>query len=105
MRNKGMLKIVLSMVVCSLLLTLGSPLLAKDRSEGGDRAPQHRPLKHIKRVTLEGSYNQIFQKSVCVADCGDGTGWECTGPSVSCTDGVGCTATDGTHTATGSCSS
>ena len=87
------------------LLTLGSaPLLAQDRSESGDRGlNEHRPLRHIKRVTLQSSYNSIFQKAACIADCGDGTGWECTGPSVSCTDGVGCTATDGTHTATGSC--
>jgi len=105
MNTKGMLKLVVSMVACSALLTLGSPpLQAQHRSEVGDREiGQHRPLKHIKRVTLQGSYDQIFQKAVCVADCGDGWGWECSGPSVSCTDGVGCSATDGTHTATGSC--
>ena len=89
-----------------VLLTMGStPLLAKYRSEGENPgvSERHRPLRHIKRVTLQSSYDRIFQKAECIADCGDGTGWECTGPSVSCEDGVGCSATDGTHTATGSC--
>ena len=83
-----------------------APLLAKDRGESGDPGftQHHRPLQHLKRVTLPNSaYYRIFEKASCIADCGDGTGWECTGPSVSCTDGVGCSATDGTHTATGSC--
>jgi hypothetical protein len=105
MNTKGMLKLVGSMVACSLLLTLGSsPLLAKDRSESGDREiGQHRPLKHIKKVTLQSSYNQIFQKSVCIADCGDGTGFECSGPQTYCEDGLGCAASDGNNTVYGVC--
>src|SRR5262249_4343018 len=105
MNTKGMLKLVASMSVCGLLLTLGSsPLLAKDRSEGGDRgAIQHRPLKTIKKVTLQGQYNQIFQKSACIADCGDGSGFLCSGPQTYCEDGLGCAASDGTHTVYGVC--
>jgi hypothetical protein len=105
MNTKGMLKFVVSMVACSALLTLGSaPLQAKDRSESGDREiGQHRPLKHIKKVTLQGSYNQIFQKSACIADCGDGSGFECSGPQTYCEDGLGCAASDGTHTVYGVC--
>jgi hypothetical protein len=105
MRTKGMLKLVVSMVVCALLLTLGSaPLLARDRSESGDReAVQHRPLKQIKKVTLQSQYNRIFQKSVCIADCGDGTGFECSGPQTYCEDGVGCAASDGSRTVYGIC--
>lgn len=105
MNSKGMLKLVASMSVCGLLLTLGSsPLLAKDRSESGDRGTvQHRPLKQIKKVTLQGHYNAIFQKSVCVADCGDGTGFECSGPQTYCEDGLGCAASDGTRTVYGVC--
>ena len=105
MQTKGMFKLVVSMVMFSLLLTLGSPLLAKDRSEGGDRGAvaQHRPLKQIKKVTLQGQYNQIFQKSACIADCGDGTGFLCSGPQTYCADGVGCAASDGNNTVFGIC--
>lgn len=39
----------------------------------------------------------------CIADCGNGTGFHCTGESVSCTDGVGCTAEGGGVKITGEC--
>jgi len=92
------------------LLTLGSASLqAKDRSESGDRGPErtssarHRPLRQIKRVTLQGSRDAIFQKSTCTADCGDGTGWECSGPQTYCEDGLGCVASNGKEEVYGIC--
>lgn len=41
--------------------------------------------------------------ATCTADCGDGTGWECTGPGVACEDGVGCAASNGEVTVVGLC--
>ena len=48
---------------------------------------------------LDPSGNQ----AQCIADCGDGTGWECTGQSVTCVDGEGCVAQGGGKTAIGLC--
>jgi len=58
----------------ALLTVATAPLLAKDRSESGGPGftQQHRPLHHLKRVTLpNSSYYQIFEKAQCIADCGD----------------------------------
>lgn len=65
----------------------------------------------VSRTDSSVAYAEIFgggpgMDAECTADCGDGTGWICTGESVSCTDGPdgGCTATGGGKIATGSCS-
>jgi hypothetical protein len=60
------------------------------------------------RIDTTKAYSSIFEggpttDATCIADCGDGTGWQCTGDTVSCTDGSGCTASSGGKTATGSC--
>lgn len=91
----------------TLLTVAAAPLLAKDRSESGGPAingqPHHLPIHHLKKVTAPGLPNQIFRKADCIADCGDGTGWECSGPDVYCEDGVGCAASNGDITLIGLC--
>ncbi|HEX4498521.1 MAG TPA: hypothetical protein VIE43_22785 [Thermoanaerobaculia bacterium] len=79
--------------------------MAKDRSESGS-GPEvggHRAIHHLKQVTVPGTYNQIFKKATCTADCGDGSGWECSGPNVTCEDGVGCSASNDEITLIGLC--
>ena len=44
-----------------------------------------------RRVNTKGILPFLTNAS-CIADCGDGTGWLCTGASVTCVDGVGCSA-------------
>lgn len=62
------------------------------------------------RIDPSAAYAEIFgagpgTDASCTANCGDGTGWQCTGESVSCTDGAdgGCVATGGGKTAIGLC--
>ena len=61
-------------------------------------------------VDPNAAYQEIFgggsaTQAQCTADCGDGTGWQCTGANVYCEDGVGCIAEgSGGGTAIGLCS-
>jgi hypothetical protein len=105
MSLKG-LRVASKLALCAslALLTMG-PLMAKDRSEssGPEVLGHQRAIHHFKKITVPGTYNQIFKKSTCTADCGDGTGFECSGPQTYCEDGLGCAASNGDITLIGVC--
>lgn len=92
----SVMKSVLSCLSILALVAIIVPVQAADT--GGDVDVQ--PVE-------PGAYQAVpffeTEGATCIADCGDGTGWQCTGPSVSCTDGEGCTATDGEIELSGKC--
>lgn len=97
------------MMLCAALVILASgPVASADN--GKDKSKNVRP--HAQRVDLTQAYSAIFgeggggtTEAECTADCGDGTGWVCTGTTVSCSDGAdgGCTAEAGGKKITAEC--
>lgn len=102
-KNTRALRNVLAGLVI-LASTATAPMLAKDKAE--KRVP---PRAIPVEMGAEDLEKAIFgggdsPQAECTADCGNGSGWTCTGASVSCTDGVGCTgSTPGFGTARGEC--
>lgn len=97
-------------------ITLGSAvlLMAGSSSVEAKGKPTRPKAKAPRSVQVEaGSAEKaIFgvpgaedrPEAICFADCGNGWGWECSGASVSCTDGEGCTASSpGFLPVSGSC--
>lgn len=61
----------------------------------------------VTPITLPRGHKPLtpfHTKAACFADCGDGTGFICSGPGVSCVDGVGCSASAPGVTGFGDCS-
>lgn len=90
-----------------LVLAAGTPTL-----EAKDKAEKDRKVRpHVAAVDVGALEKAIFGEdgggdtaaATCTADCGNGTGWQCTGESVSCEDGVGCTAAGGGKIVRGVC--
>lgn len=68
------------------------------------------PGPQATRIDTTAAYEDIFDggsstQAECTADCGDGTGWRCTGTSVTCSDGAdgGCVASGGGKTIVATC--
>lgn len=69
------------------------------------------PAESTSEPFISPTYNGVAlfpdegENAECTADCGDGTGWVCSGSTVSCTDGEdgGCTAEGGGKKITAEC--
>ncbi|MDP9120213.1 MAG: hypothetical protein M3O15_02415 [Acidobacteriota bacterium] len=106
-RENSMLKLIVAVGVCGCLLGLNGASAAT-----GKKGPSSSPAPHSQRVSTKGGkpafapfLNGVTTQATCIADCGDGTGWMCSGESVSCTDGAGCSASGSGGTAFGVCGS
>lgn len=77
--------------------------------EAKDKAEKKLPPPQAVEVGAGELQKAIFgsedsPQAECTASCAGGGGWTCTGATVSCTDGVGCTgSTPGYGTARGEC--
>lgn len=69
------------------------PVDAEPRNQRGGGEEEVQPI--AAPVFYDGGiawFPDNGEAARCTADCGDGTGWECTGASVTCVDGEGCIA-------------
>lgn len=61
----------------------------------------------IAPISLPRGHNRVTSvrtKDTCFADCGDGTGFICSGPNVACGDGLGCAVGGSGVVGIGNCS-
>jgi hypothetical protein len=99
-RGKG---VVLAVLCAFLAVVVALPTEAKEAKK------EPRPRVTTVKVDTSASYSAIFEggesgtEASCSVSCGNGTGYICTGASVYCADGVGCTATTGSHMVGGNC--
>ena len=85
-------KAISSLVAAAAMVTLGAASIAfAEESPSQGPALGHRPA-NATPYTGPDPLGGVFSRAECTADCGDGTGWRCTGASVTCVDGAGCDA-------------
>lgn len=98
-------KTLTNLLLCALLSTCITGAAAAANQDKKETKKQPRPAATRIDLTNRSVARPISGNPTasCIADCGDGTGWECTGASVSCTDGAGCSASGGGITLIGLC--
>jgi hypothetical protein len=98
-------KTLTNLLICALLSTCLTGAATAANNDKKETKKQTKPTATRINFTNRSAAQPISGNpaSSCIADCGDGTGWECTGSSVTCVDGAGCSASGGGVTLIGLC--
>jgi hypothetical protein len=84
--------------VISCMATASAANREFTKDPDGNKGSQGGQVAQASPVPIDGSVSKSLDLGTnegaaeCIADCGDGSGWWCSGDRVSCSDGVGCYA-------------